>query len=232
MNSLKHLIQYCHERHEQPLRQRKTLVTPAPYKGLPYQFTVYCAHRCRQRLYDLEQADISFMPTGRAPENDRGPTSFGGERFFKRQKVEDWGVRRLHTSWGLQVYTGIPSERNGARWHDFNFKYEALCAAPDAVIACIEPLVNAVANPLLVLSKSGGLRFSCRIPDYLHPKTEEDRLYIHKYSPTAEKPHQRDVYLEILGEEGYSPWDARYEILFGNLLDPPRDFQRCHFSVY
>ena len=221
MNSLKHLIQYCHERHEQPLRQRKTLVTPAPYKGLPYQFTVYCAHRCRQRLYDLEQADISFMPTGRAPENDRGPTSFGGERFFKRQKIEDWGVRRLHTSWGLQVYTGIPSERNGARWHDFDFKYEALCAAPDAVIACIEPLVNAVANPLLVLSKSGGLRFSCRIPDYLHPKTEEDRLYIHKYSPTAEKPHQRDVYLEILGEEGYSPWDARYEILFGNLLDPP-----------
>ena len=221
MNSLKHLIQYCYERHEQPLRQRKTLVTPAPYKGLPYQFTVYCAHRCRQRLYDLEQADISFMPTGRAPENDRGPTSFGGERFFKRQKIEDWGIRRWHTSWGLQVYTGIPSERNGARWHDFDFKYEAICAAPDAVIACIEPLVNAVAHPLLVLSKSGGLRFSCRIPDYLHPNTEVDRLYIHKYSPTAETPHQRDVYLEILGEEGYSRWDGRYEILLGNLLDPP-----------
>ena len=221
MNSLKHLIQYCHERHEQPLRQRKTLVTPAPYKGLPYQFTVYCAHRCRVKLYDLEQADISFMPIGRAPENDRGPRSFGGERFLKRQKIEDWEIRRWHTSWGLQVYTGIPSERNGARWHDFDFKYEAICAAPDAVIACIEPLVNAVAHPLLVLSKSGGLRFSCRIPDYLHPNTEVDRLYIHKYSPTAETPHQRDVYLEILGEEGYGRWDGRDEILLGNLLDPP-----------
>ena len=161
------------------------------------------------------------MPIGRAPENDRGPRSLGGERFLKRQKIEDWEIRRWHTSWGLQVYTGIPSERNGARWHDFDFKYEAICAAPDAVIACIEPLVNAVAHPLLVLSKSGGLRFSCRIPDYLHPNTEVDRLYIHKYSPTAETPHQRDVYLEILGEEGYSRWDGHYEILFGNLLDPP-----------
>ena len=221
MNSLKDLIQYCHERHEKPLRQRRTIVTPAPYAGLPYQFTVYCAHRCRMRLYDLEQAEISFMPIGRAPENDRGPRSFGGEKFLKRQKIEDWEIRRWDTSWGLQVYTGIPSERDGARWHDFDFKYEALCSAPNAVIACIEPLVNAVANPLLVLSKSGGLRFSCRIPDYLHPNTEEDRLYIHKHSPTAENPHRRDVYLEILGEKGYSRWDGRYEILLGNLLDPP-----------
>lgn len=221
MNSLKDLIQYCHERHEKPLRQRRTIVTPAPYAGLPYQFTVYCAHRCRVRLYDLEQVEISFMPIGRAPENDRGPRYFGGERFLKPQKIEDWEIRQWEISWGLQVYTGIPSERDGARWHDFDFKYEALCAAPDAVIACIEPLVNAVANPLLVLSKSGGLRFSCRIPDYLHPNTKEDRLYIHKHSPTAGNPHQRDVYLEILGEKGYSRWDGRYEILLGNLLDPP-----------
>ncbi len=221
MNSLKDLIQYCRERHEKPLRQRRTIVTPAPYAGLPYQFTVCCAHRYRVRLYDLEQAEISFMPIGRAPENDRGPRSFGNERFLKRQKIEDWGIRRWHTSWGIQVYTGIPSERDGARWHDFNFKYEALCAAPDAVIACIEPLVNAVANPLLTLSKSGGLRFSCRILDYLHPNTEEDRLYIHKHSPTSENPHQRDVYLEILGEKGYSRWDGRYEILLGDLSNPP-----------
>ena len=230
MNSLKDLIRYCHEHHEKPLRQRRTIVTPAPYMGLTYQFTVYCAHRYRVRLYDLEEAEISFMPIGRAPENDRGPRYFGGERFLKRQKIEDWEIRRWHTSWGLQVYTGIPSERNGARWHDFDFKYEALCAAPDAVIACIEPLVNAVANPLLVLSKSGGLRFSCRIPDYLHPNAEEDRLYIHKHSPTPGNPHQRDVYLEILGEKGYSRWDGRYEILLGNLLDPPTVSKEVIFS--
>jgi hypothetical protein len=57
--------------------------------------------------------------------------------------------------------------------------------------------------------------------DYLHPKTEQERLYIYKDTPTSETPNQRDVYLEILGEEGYSRWDARYEILIGNLLDPP-----------
>ena len=34
-------------------------------------------------------------------------------------------------------------------------------------------------------------------------------------------PQQRDVYLEIRGEKGYSRWDARYEILLGNLLEPP-----------
>ena len=29
------------------------------------------------------------------------------------------------------------------------------------------------------------------------------------------------MYLEIFGEAGYSCWDARYEIIVGNLLDPP-----------
>ena len=29
------------------------------------------------------------------------------------------------------------------------------------------------------------------------------------------------MYLEIFGEEGYNRWDARYEILLGNLFDPP-----------
>ena len=222
MNSLEALIERCRQRHEKPLRQRRTVVTPALYnKSYSYQVTVYCAQRYPVLLADMEQADISFMPIGRAPEYDRGPRDFDGERFLKRQGRQNWGVRRWHASWGLQVYTGVPSASDGARWHDINFKYEAICAAPDAVFACIEALVNAVANPLLTMSRSGGLRFSCRVLDYLHPKTEQEKLYIHKHTPTSEIPDQRDVYLEILGEEGYSRWDARYEILRGNLLDPP-----------
>lgn len=79
MNALKDIIQRCHQRHEKPLRhQRKTIVTPALYKGLPYHFTVYCAWRYPMRLYELEQADISFMPIGGAPEHDHGPRDFGG----------------------------------------------------------------------------------------------------------------------------------------------------------
>ena len=222
MNTLENLIERCHERHENPLRQRKIVVTPALYnKGYPYQITVYCAQRYPVLLADLERAGISFMPIGHAPENDRCPRGFGGDRFLRRQGAQDWGMRRWHGSWGIRVYTGIPSERDGAQWHDLDFKYEVICAAPDAVFACIEALVNTVADPLLTMSKSGGLRFSCRVPDYLYPNTEEAKLYIYQHTPTPANPHQRDVYLKILGEEGYSQWDARYEILLGNLLDPP-----------
>ena len=222
MNSLETLIERCHQRREKPLRQRRTIVTPALYnKSHSYQVTVYCAQRYPVLLADMEQADISFMPMGRAPEYDRGPRDFSGERLLERQGLQNWGIRRWHASWGLQMYTGVPSARDSASWHDIDFKYEAICAAPDAIFTCIEALINTVSNPLLTMSKSGGLRFSCRVLDYLHPNTEQERLYIYKHIPTSETPDQRDVYLEILGEEGYTRWDARYEILFGNLLDPP-----------
>ena len=82
------------------------------------------------------------MPIGAPPENDRGPRHFGGELFRSRTKTGNWGFRRWDTSWGIQVYTGIPSEHDGARWHDLNFTYQALCAAPDAVLVCIEALVK------------------------------------------------------------------------------------------
>ena len=221
LNFLKGFIQHCHQQREKSLRQRKTIVTPALYKDYPYHFTVHCARGCAVRLYDLEQADISFMPIGHAPEYDHAPKDFGGERFLKRQGTRDWTPRRWYASWGIQIYTGVPSGRDGAQWHDINFKYDAICAAPDAVFACIEALVNAVANPMLTLTKSGGLRFSSRVSDYLHPNTNEEKQYIHKHTPTAENPYHREVYLEILGEMGYSCWDGRYEILLGNLLEPP-----------
>ena len=221
-NSLENLIERCHERREKPLRQRRTVVTPALYnKSHSYQVTVYCAQRYPVLLADMEQADISFMPIGRAPESDRGPRDFEGERLLERQGLQNWGIRRWYASWGLQMYTGVPSARDGASWHDIDFTYKAICAAPDAIFTCIEALVNTTLNPLLTISKSGGLRFSCRVFDYLHPNTEPSRLYIYKHTPTSETPDQRDVYLEILGEAGYSRWDARYEILLGNLLDPP-----------
>ena len=221
MSSLEDIIQRCHQRHKKPLQQRKTIVTPAVYKGLFYHFTVYCAHKHPVHLYDLEQASISFMPTGRTPAYDRIPQSFGGERFLKPQRMEDWKIQQWHTSWGIHVYTGIPSQRGDARWHDLHFTYESICAAPDAVLDCIETLINVVKNPLLTLTQSGGLRFSCRVLHYLHPNTEAERTYIYKDVPVAENSYQREVYLEILGEEGHSPWDARYEILLGDLLNPP-----------
>ena len=220
-NILQDIISRCHRRHENPLKQQKTTSEPALYRGLPYHFTVYCAHKYPVMLQDLEAADISFMPIGRAPGTDHPPRRFGGERFLKRQQVTDWDSVRWHRSWGIQVYTGMPSAHDGALWHDINFKYEAICAAPDAVLTCIQALVDNVANPLLTMSKSGGLRFSCRIPGYLHPNTNQARVYVYKQTPTAENSHQHEAYIEILGEKGYNRWDARYEILVGDLLNPP-----------
>ena len=231
INPLKNIIQRCHQQRKKSLRQRQTKVSPALYKDYPYHFTVRYARGYAARLYDLEQSGISFMPIGHAPEYDHPPSDFGGERFLKRQRTRDWPPRRWYASWGIQVYTGVPSGRDGAQWHDLNFKYDAICTAPDAVFACIEALVNSVANPLLTLSKSGGLRFSCRVQDYLHPSTEAAKQYIHKHAPTAENPNHRDVYLEFFGAEGYNRWDGRYEILLGNLLDPPVISKEVLFAV-
>lgn len=221
MNSLKDIIQRCHQLQGKSLRQRKTKVSPVLHKDYPYHFTVRYARGYAVRLCDLEQADISFMPIGHAPQHDRVPRDFGGERFLKRQGARDWPPKRWYASWGIQVYTGIPSGRDGAQWHDIDFKYDAICAAPDAISTCIEALVNSVVNPLLTLTKSGGLRFSCRVQDYLHPHTDESKQYVHKHTPTTIDPYHCDVYLEISGAEGYNRWDGRYEILLGNLLDPP-----------
>ena len=224
------IISRCHQRHEKPLKQQKTISEPALYKGLPYHFIVYCAHRYPVMLQDLEAASISFMPIGNAPGTDRPPRHFGGDRFLKRQQATDWDSIRLHRSWGIQVYTGMPSARNGAPWHDVDFNYEALCAAPDAVLTCVQALVDSVANPLLAMSKSGGLRFSCRIPGYLHSDTDQTRLYVSKQTPSAENPHQHEASIDILGEKGYNCWDARYEILLGNLLDPPMISKEVFFA--
>ena len=139
-NVLEDLIARCRRQHEKPLKQKKTTSKPRLYKGLPDHFKAHCAHRYPVLLQDLEAAGISFMPIGQAPGTDRPPRSFGGERFLKRQEARDWAITQWHMSWGIHVYTGIPSARDGAPWHDIDFKYEAICAAPDTVLACVQVL--------------------------------------------------------------------------------------------
>ena len=69
-------------------------------------------------LEALEKAEISFMPLGHAVENEHAPFDYGGDRFLKRQNARSWRIRQWNDSWGILIYTGIPSERDGARWHD------------------------------------------------------------------------------------------------------------------
>ena len=220
-NILPDIISRCHDRHEEPLKQRKTILTPPLYKGLPYEVTVYCAYRYPVTIQDLEVADIFFLPIGQAPGTDRPPRQFEKELLSPREQMVAWDAVRWPKSWGIQVYTGMPSARDGAPWHDINFKYETICAAPDAVLACVQALVDSVINPLLTISESGGLRFSCRIPGYLHPNTKQARFYVYKQILSGAHPNQHEAYLEISGERGYTRWDARHEIVMGDLLDPP-----------
>ena len=220
MESVKNIIQKCHERQQKYLQQQETIVSPTLHGEYPYHYIVYCARRHPFLLHDLEQAHISFMPIGQAP-FDRGPAYCGGSRFLRRQGTLDWESRRWFASWGIQIYTGTPSAHDGANWHDIEFTYKAIQVAPDAVAACVDALVNAVMNPLLTLLKGGGLRFSCRVPDYLHPNTTEARQYIHKYLPDTDQHLDRDVYVKIIADKNYNRWDARYQILRGSLLDPP-----------
>lgn len=223
MMDFKDIVQRCYERHKKPLRQRKGIATHCLYNiNYTHQFTVYCAHRYPVLLSDLEQAHIFFIPIGLAPKHDRNPEDYNEkQRFYRKKEVRNRGLRHWNAAWGIQIYTGIPSEKNGARWHDLEFTYQALCAQQQAVIACIEALTNAVDNPLLTISRSGGLRFSCRIQDYLHPNTEEAKFYIRGGASTEDQTNHQDVYLEILGENGLSSWDARNEILMGDMVHPP-----------
>ena len=232
---IKDIIQRCHQRHERKTRQqKKTVASPAIFRhSFTHQYTAYCACHYPVLLDNLEQAGISFMPIGLAPKHENGAQGLavGSRRFTRRFGIEDWKPQRWENSYGIMIYTGIPSERDGANWHDIDFKFDAICAAPDAILACIEALLTAVANPLLTLTKTGGLRFSCRIQDYLHPGTQEERLYIYRHTPTADNPCHRDVYVEILGESGYSRWDARYELIYGNLLDVPLIPKKALFTA-
>ncbi len=223
MMDFKDILEYCHQRHNKPLNQRKGLATHCLFnKNYTHQFTVYCAHKYPVMLSDLEQAHISFVPIGLASKHDRHHRTFSEEqRFLRPESFMNRGLRHWKSSLGIQIYTGIFSEHNGARWHDLEFTYQALCAEPEAVMACIEALTNAVVNPLLTITESGGLRFSCRVPDYLHPNTKEARLYICGGASTVDEPNHQEVYLVIFGENGLSCWDARYEILTGDLLNPP-----------
>ena len=224
MDTLKQIIQKCRDRKNRTLHQRKTIVLPAGYSAYPYHFRVYYAHGQSALLHDLEEADISFMPIGAEP-FDRAPGDWTRmdnyrDRVNNRQDTQSW-LPRWYASSGIGIYTGKTSAGKGGNWHDIEFTYQAVLDAPDTVSACLEALIFAVVNPLVTLTKEGGLRFSCRVTDYIHPGTLEAKHYIYKHRPTPTDPKHREVYVQVKGEMDYSVWDSRYEILMGSLLQPP-----------
>ena len=232
---LKQIIKHCHDRENWTLNQRKTIVLPAGYDEYPYHFRVHYAHENSVILYELEKANISFMPIGKVP-FDRAPADWARsdnyrDRIKDQQDTRSWRPRQWFASWGIGIYTGETSGYEDAPWHDIEFTHQAILRAPNAVSACLEALISAVVNPLVTLTKDGGLRFSCRVEEYLHPNTPEAKQYIYERCPTRTDPKHRDVYVEVKGDMDYSVWDARYEILMGSLLEPPVISSEVLFGV-
>ena len=219
MDSLKNILQQCKEKRDRASRQRKTIVSPAFRKQF-FHLAIHCAHGYSVLVDDLKQAGIACMPLARAPNKIDMPRGFEECPYHYTYKtIRQWGIFQWHASWGIRIYTGAPSERDGALWHDLEFTYQAINTAPEVVLDCLEALISLTKNPLLTMTPSGGLRFSCRITDYLHPKSEQ--IHIYRHTPTPENSDHRDIYLAISGEDSYTPWDARHEILIGNLTEPP-----------
>ena len=222
---LEKIIQRCHDLENRTLNQRKTIVLPAGYDEYPYHFRVHYAYEKSAILYELEQSNISLIPISRVP-FDRAPADWARndkyrDRIMDQQGMLSWRPRQWFASWGIGIYTGEMSGYEEAPWHDIEFTHQAILRAPDAVSACLEALIRAVVNPLVTLTKDGGLRFSCRVEEYLHPNTPEAKQYIYERRPTQKDPKHREVYVEVKGDMDYSVWDARYEILMGSLLEPP-----------
>ena len=169
VNPLKDIIERCHQRRKKPLQQRETVTTHWIYnKDYPHQYTIYCAHKYPVLLTDLEQACISFTPIGREPEKEYSFVhSSSNIQLLKPQGMKDRSARQWGTSWGIQMHTGIPSELDGARWHDLDFTYDAICTAPDAIIACIEALINDCCEPTVDHVKVRWIAFFLQNPELL-----------------------------------------------------------------
>ena len=172
-NALKNIIARCHQRHEKPLQQQKSIVEPLLYKGLPYHFTVYCAHRYPVTASRPGDGRYFLYAERTVP---LATDSSAASGFWRGTVLGTPAGDRLGCQPMAQVMgdSSVYGDALGARWRAHGMtstlNMKPVCTAPDAILACVQALVDSVANPLLTMSKSGGLRFSCRIPGYLHPE--------------------------------------------------------------
>lgn len=209
-------LQRCIQRYENPLLALKTRVFHHRDGHTRHRAARYAVAYAAGKTIDPEKlacAGIGFMPIGKnghcleyytRPKADKDwETTYG---------VDDWKPKSWRDAYGLQIYTGIPS----GNLTSLDFEYEIIRDHPQPFLDTLSRLCELTENPLLVISKSGGLRFECRTPGYVHRKTEQ--RYVATWKNHSE---HKELYLEIFGEKGLSRYDARYEIYTGSLLDIP-----------
>lgn len=207
-----HLIEKCMARHKQSRHPHHTRV----YQN---EYSIYYANRNGKLQTaspkDFEAARLGIIPIAKNGYPIEQYAASVGKDWQTRYGFDDWESRSWKQSYGVQIYTGIPSEN----LTDFDFEFDIVRDHPDILLETLDALFSLTKNPCLTISKSGGIRFSCRSPDYVHSRSTEEREYIAKYN--QETGTREALYLEIFGDKGLSRWDARYEIITGNLFDLP-----------
>ena len=218
-------LQRCIQRHQSPLLALKTRVFHYRdgYQKRYAQYAVAYAAGKTINPENLSRAALGFMPIGNnghcleyytQPNADKDwETTYG---------VSDWKPKSWRDAYGIQIYTGSPS----GDLTSLDFEYEIIRDHPKPFLETLANLCQLTENPLLVISKSGGLRFECRTPGYIHPKT--DQRYVATWKNHRE--HEQ-LYLEIFGEKGLSRYDARYEIYTGSLLNIPTIDPHALFEI-
>lgn len=206
------LIERCIARNKQPRQAHRTRVYQDEY-SIYYAIRDGTLQSATPR--DFEKAGIGFMPIAKNGYAIEQYAASVGKNWQTRYGFDDWEVKSWKQSYGVQVYTGIPSEY----LTDLDFEFDIVRDHPDILLETLDALLTLTLNPCLTLSKSAGLRFSCRSPDYVHPRSNDAREYIARYKPERDeqdRPIREALYLEIFGDKGLSRWDARYEILTGD----------------
>ena len=138
---------------------------------------------------NLFRAGIGFMPIGKnghcleyytQPKADKDwETTYG---------VSDWEPKSWRDAYGIQIYTGEPS----GYLTSLDFEYAIIRDHPQHFLDTLSRLCELTENPLLVITKSGGLRFECRTPGYVHSKTDQRYVATWKKPSRASRPLSRN----------------------------------------
>lgn len=209
---LDNLIQRCIARNKKPKIAHPTRYTRHGY-------SIYYASRDGKLQAatpkDFEAARLGIIPIAKNGHPIEQYAASVKKDWKTRYGFDDWEKRSWKQSYGIQVYTGIPSEYIT----ELDFEYDIVRDHPQALLETLDALLKLIQCPLITISKSGGIRFTGRTPNYIHPRNNEAREYIAKYN--QETGNKDALYLEIFGDKGLSRWDARYEIITGDLFNLP-----------
>ena len=219
------IIQKCKDRHENPILTPFKTIRPRNEYHVSYAKGRTC------NPADFKAAGIGIIPCGyydtKGKFHANSPERYGqdsGKNWNTCYGVRDWKPQSWFKSHGIQVYTGKPSNY----LTELDFEYAIIRDHPERTAETLSRLCKLTPNPFLIITKSGGLRFSCHTPGYIHPNPKAYREYIATWISHNKR---KDLYLEIFGEKGLSRYDARYEIVEGSIFEIPTIDHTALFEI-